>query len=184
MLQNIITKYGLLNQLNTYAAYGCHTNHIILERNAPLVQTFPTFSYGSMNSQSDNLGFWVIQSFQLFNWFILIMDLNSQLRMNHLKNWRTHMITLRVYGPKWEQEKFRDPECISLFILLVLDKIADNCAGEIRGKITWWLITFSMLVMLPIIWRQHIKCIQRQVSKSIFTLLSMGSLFNSIHFEL
>ena len=49
----------------------------ILERNAPLVQTLPTFSFGSMNSQSDNLGFWVIQSFQLFNWFILIMDLNS-----------------------------------------------------------------------------------------------------------
>lgn len=30
--------------------------------------------------------------------------------------------------------KFRDQECISLFILLVLDKIANNCAGEIRGK--------------------------------------------------
>jgi len=46
------------------------------------------------------------------------------------------MITLRVYGSKREQEKFRDPECISLFILQVLDKIADNCAGEIWGKIT------------------------------------------------
>lgn len=120
MLQNIITKYGLLNQLNTYAAYGCHTNHIILERNAPLVQTFPTFSYGSMNSQSDNLGFWVIQSFQLFNWFILIMDLNSQLRMNHLKNWRTHMITLRVYGPR-------------VYFTLYTTSIRQDCR-----QLCWW----------------------------------------------
>jgi hypothetical protein len=35
-----------------------------------------------------------------------------------------------------ENRKSLGTQCISLFILLVLDKIADNCAGETMGKIT------------------------------------------------